>query len=134
MARKIFINLPVKDLTRSIEFFTGLGFTFNAQFTDDKAACMVVNDDAFVMLLTSTYFETFTKKPVSDASKQTEVLVAFSADGRGDVDALVDKALATGATSAKEPQDHGFMYVRTFFDPDGHHWEVLWMDPSFVQK
>lgn len=134
MARKIFVNLPVKDLKRAIEFFSGLGFTFNTQFTDDKAACMVVSEEAFVMLLTTTYFETFSRKPVSDASRQTEVLLAFSTDARSDVDTLVDKALATGATIAKEPQDHGFMYVRSFFDPDGHHWEVTWMDPSFVQK
>ena len=134
MARKIFINLPVKDLKRSLDFFGALGFTFNAQFTDDKAACMVVSEEAFVMLLTTSYFETFTRKPVSDASTQTEVLVAFSADSRAEVDSVMDRALATGGQVAKEPQDHGFMYVRSFFDPDGHHWEVMWMDPSFVQK
>lgn len=132
MARKIFINLPVKNLQRSVEFFTGLGFSFNPQFTDENATCMIVSEEAYVMLLTRKYFETFITKPISDAAAQTEVLVAFSAESRAEVDALVDKALATGATPAKEPQDHGFMYVRTFFDPDGHHWEVLWMDPAAV--
>lgn len=133
MARKLFINLPVKQLPRSIEFFTGLGFALNPQFTDDKAACLIVSHETFVMLLTSTYFETFTKKPVSDANQQTEVLIAISAESRNEVDALTDKALATGAKPANEPQDHGFMYARSFFDPDGHHWEVIWMDPSFVE-
>ncbi len=134
MTRKIFINLPVKDLKRAQAFFGELGFTFNAQFTDDKAACMVVSDDAYVMLLVGSYFETFTKKPVSDAASHTAVLISFSAESRAEVDALVDRALASGAKPAKEPQDHGFMYARSFFDLDGHHWEVVWMDPSFVQK
>jgi uncharacterized protein len=132
MARKIFINLPVKDLSRSVEFFTGLGFTFNAQFTNEQATCMIVSEEAFVMLLVDSYFTTFLKKPISDRT-QTEVLVAISAESRAEVDALVEKALASGATPAKEPQDHGFMCVRSFYDPDGHHWEVVWMDPSAVE-
>lgn len=134
MARKIFINLPVKDLKRSVDFFTALGFTFNPQFTDDNATCMVINDDAFVMLLVREYFATFVKKPISDAALQTEVLLAVSAESRAAVDALADKALSAGAKPAKEPADHGFMYVRTFYDLDGHHWEVAWMDPSAIQS
>jgi uncharacterized protein len=130
MARKIFINLPVKDLKRSVAFFTGLGFSFNPQFTDENATCMIINDDASVMLLVQPYFETFVKKPISDAHSSTEVLVAFSADSRAHVDELADKALASGGKVAKEPQDHGFMYVRTFYDLDGHHWEVAFMDMS----
>ncbi len=134
MARKIFVNLPIKDLKRSVDFFTGLGFSFDAKFTDDNATCMIINDDAFVMLLVERYFEGFVRKPISDATARTEVLIAISAESRAGVDALVDKALATGATPAKEPTDHGFMYVRTFYDPDGHHWEVAWMDPSAMQQ
>jgi predicted lactoylglutathione lyase len=130
MARKIFINLPVKDLKRSVDFFTRLGFGFDPKYTDENATCMIINDDAFVMLLVSKYFEGFVKKPISDATAQTEVLLAISADSRSAVDALVEKALATGGTPAKEPMDHGFMYVRTFYDLDGHHWEVAWMDPN----
>ncbi len=134
MARKIFVNLPIKDLKRSVDFFTGLGFSFDAKFTDDNATCMIINDDAFVMLLVERYFEGFVRKPISDATARTEVLIAISAESRAGVDTLVDKALATGATPAKEPTDHGFMYVRTFYDPDGHHWEVAWMDPSAMQQ
>lgn len=134
MTRQIFINLPIQNLKRSVDFFTGLGFSFNAQFTDEKATCMIVNDSAYIMLLVNEYFGTFIKKPLSDATKQTEVLIAISAESRAGVDALVDKALASGATVAKEPMDHGFMYVRTFYDLDGHHWEVMWMDPSALQQ
>jgi predicted lactoylglutathione lyase len=134
MTRQIFINLPIQNLKRSVDFFTGLGFSFNAQFTDEKATCMIVNDSAYIMLLLKEYFGTFIKKPLSDATKQTEVLIAISAESRAGVDTLVDKALASGATVAKEPMDHGFMYVRTFYDLDGHHWEVMWMDPSALQQ
>jgi uncharacterized protein len=130
MARKIFINIPVKDLKRSVDFFTGLGFSFNPQFTDENATCMIINDDASVMLLVSKYFEGFVRKPISDATTQTEVLLAVGAESRAAVDELVEKALATGGKPAKETMDHGFMYVRTFYDPDGHHWEVAWMDPN----
>lgn len=134
MTRQIFINLPIQNLKRSVDFFTSLGFGFNAQFTDEKATCMIVNDSAYIMLLVNEYFGTFIKKPLSDATKQTEVLIAISAESRAGVDTLVDKALASGATVAKEPMDHGFMYVRTFYDLDGHHWEVMWMDPSALQQ
>jgi predicted lactoylglutathione lyase len=132
MARKIFVNLPIKNLKRSVEFFTGLGFSFEPKFTDENATCMIVNQDAFVMLLVEDFFKTFTKKPISDAT-QSEVLISFSADTRAEVDALAEKALASGAKPAKEPLDHGFMYVRSFYDLDGHHWEVAWMDVNAMQ-
>src|SRR5688500_16256966 len=107
MHSQIFVNLPVKDLKRSVDFFTALGFTFNPQFTDENATCMIISDDAFVMLLTTKYFEGFIRKPISDARSQTEVLLAVSADSRAAVDTLADKALATGGKEAKEPTDHG---------------------------
>jgi uncharacterized protein len=134
MARKIFVNIAVKNLKESAAFFTQLGFEFDPRFTDENATSMIINADACVMLLTEAYFGTFVKKPISDAAKQTEVLLAVSTDSRAAVDQLVDKALAIGAKPAKEPMDHGFMYVRTFYDLDGHHWEVAYMDPSAVPQ
>ena len=130
--RKMFVNLPVKDLTRSVEFFTGLGFTFDAAFTDEQATCMVVSDEAFVMLLVEPRFKDFATKDISDASSSTEVIIAVSASSREEVDHLADTALATGGSPAKEPMDMGFMYGRSFSDLDGHSWEVMWMDPSAV--
>jgi uncharacterized protein len=134
MARKIFVNLPVRDLKRSMEFFSKLGFEFNPQFTDDKAACMVLSDDGFVMLLSEPFFKTFTRKPVCNTETHTEALVALSCESRAEVDALVKKALANGGAPAMPQQDHGFMYGWSFYDPDGHHWEVFWMDPAQIQK
>ncbi len=131
--RKIFLNLPVRDLKRSVDFFTGLGFTFNPQFTDERATCMIVSDEAFVMLLVTSRFEEFAKKPVGDPQVQTSGIFAVSAADRAAVDHFADTALRSGGTKAGDPQDHGFMYLRSFFDPDGHHWEVMWMDPSAVQ-
>jgi predicted lactoylglutathione lyase len=133
MASKIFVNLPVKNLNRSIEFFTKLGFRFNQQFTDETATSMIVTDDIFVMLLTEEKFKTFTPKEICDARKFTEVLVALSYDSRAEVDDLVRKAVAAGGSTYNEPQDHGFMYSHGFQDLDGHIWEVFYMDPSFVQ-
>jgi uncharacterized protein len=133
MASKIFVNLPVKNLSKSIEFFTRLGYTFNQQFTDDTATCMVVTDDIFVMLLTEQKFKTFTPKEICDAKKCTEVLVALSLDGRAQVDEMVRKAVEAGGSTYNEPQDHGFMYAHGFQDPDGHIWEVFYMEPSFVK-
>lgn len=133
MPRKMFNNLPVKDLPKSIAFFTGLGFTFNPRFTDENATCMIVSDDAYVMLLTEKRFKDFTKKPVSDAAKATEMIVALSADSRADVDAFADKALKTGGTPAMPPIDLGFMYGRSFYDPDNHHWEIFHMDPAAIE-
>ena len=132
-SRSIFVNLAVRDLGRSVEFFRKLGFEFNAQFTDESASCMVVGDGAFVMLLVHDRFKDFTKKPIVDSHAQTEVLVAVSAESREAVDAMVNAALAAGGSPANEPQDHGFMYGWSFQDPDGHIWEVVWMDPGHVQ-
>ena len=134
MARKIFVNLPVRDLKRSMEFFSRLGFEFNPQFTDDNAACMVLSEEGFVMLLRESFFKTFTKKAVCDTALHSEALVALSCENRAEVDALVKKALANGGKPAMPPQDHGFMYGWSFYDPDGHHWEVFWMNPAHVQK
>ena len=129
-SRKLFVNIAVRDLKKSMSFFSALGFTFNPKFTDDKAACMIVSDDAYLMLLTEPYFRGFTKREACDTSRHNEALLAFSCRDRGEVDDLVDKAIANGGAPAMDPQDHGFMYVRSFYDPDGHHWEVFWMDPA----
>jgi predicted lactoylglutathione lyase len=134
MATKIFVNLPVKDLERSKVFFGKLGYTFNAQFTDETAACMVISEDIYAMLLTEVKFKEFTNKAIADAHRTTEVLVCLSADSKDAVNALVDAAMGAGATESKPPQDYGFMFGRSFNDPDGHIWEIIWMDPSFVQK
>jgi uncharacterized protein len=133
VSKKIFVNLPVKDLERSKAFFGKLGFTFNPQFSDANAACMVISDDIYSMLLTHEYFKTFTPKAVADADKTSEVLVALSFDSKNEVNEIVDTALAAGATATREPQDHGFMFVRAFNDLDGHIWEIFWMDPKAVQ-
>jgi predicted lactoylglutathione lyase len=133
-SRKIFVNLPVRELNRSMEFFRKLGFDFNPQFTDDKAACMIVSEEAFVMLLTEPFFKTFTKNQLCDTSRATEGLFALSCGSRAEVDDMVKKAVAAGGKQAMEPMDHGFMYGWSFYDPDGHHWEVHWMDPKAIQR
>jgi predicted lactoylglutathione lyase len=130
MSRMIFVNLPVQDLDRSVAFFRGLGFTFNEQFTDRNATCMEVSDQACVMLLVRPFFATFTTKDVADAAASTEAILAVSARSREEVDTLVDRALELGGAVAKQPSDDGFMYGRSFYDPDGHAWEVMWMDPA----
>ena len=132
MTTKIFVNLPVKDLNKSMEFFTKLDFTFNPQFTDETAACMVVSEDIFVMLLTEDKFKAFTPKAICDATKSTEVLVCLSFESREKVDEIVRKAVAAGGTTYNEPQDHGFMYGHGFQDLDGHIWEIIYMEPSAV--
>lgn len=132
--RRMFVNLAVGDLEKSKAFFSGLGFSFNPKFTDDDAACMVVSDDAFVMLLTRPFFETFTRRQVCDTSRYTEGLLALSCESRAEVDELVKKAFAAGGQRAMEPQDHGFMYGWSFYDLDGHHWEIFWMDPQAAQS
>ena len=134
MATKIFVNLPVKNLDKSIAFFEKLGFSFNPQFTDETAACMVISDDIYAMLLTHAKFKEFTRKKIADATKTTEVLPALSVDSREEGDRLVDKALAAGATEAREPMDHGFMFERSFNDLDGHIWEIVYMDMSAVPR
>jgi predicted lactoylglutathione lyase len=129
-SRKLFVNLGVKDLDRSVEFFARLGFAFDHRFTDESATCMILSDEAFVMLLVEDRFKDFTSKALCDAATHTEAILAVSAESREQVDALVDKALAAGGRPANEPMDHGFMYGRSFHDMDGHLWEVIWMDTS----
>jgi predicted lactoylglutathione lyase len=135
MATKIFVNLPIKDIDKSKEFFTKLGFSINPQFTNDKAACVVISEDIYVMILKEEFFKTFIpNKQISDATKSTEVLVALSADSKDEVNKMADTALAAGGKTARDHEDHGFMYSRAFEDLDGHIWEVFWMDPSFVNQ
>ena len=134
MSTKIFVNLPVKDLKNSIEFFTQLGFSFNPQFTDDTATCMIVSDQIFVMLLTEDKFKTFTPNAICDATKSTEVLLCLSAESREAVDAMVSKAIAAGGTTYKEPQDYGCMYGHGFQDLEGHIWEIMFMEPSAIDQ
>jgi predicted lactoylglutathione lyase len=127
-SQKIFVNLPVRDLPASKAFFSALGYRFNPQFTDDNAACMVVGDSIFVMLLVEAFFQTFTPKPLCDARQHTEVITCLSAASRAAVDALVDKAVATGGREPMPGRDYGFMYQRGFQDLDGHLWEIVHMD------
>ena len=134
MSTKIFVNLPVRDLDRSMAFFKTLGFSFNPHFTDATAACMVIAEDIYAMLLTHQKFEMFATRPISDAHKSTEVLTALSFESKERVDEIVGKAVAAGGHEARKPQDHGFMYTRTFDDPDGHVWEIFWMDPAFARQ
>ena len=133
-SRMLFVNLPVRDLKRSVEFFTKLGFTFNPQFTDDKATCMILSEQAFVMLLVDERFKDFTQKQICDTRTHTEGLFAISASSRAEVDELVNGAIAAGGTHAVEKIDQGFMYGWSFYDLDGHHWEVMWMDPAAFAK
>ncbi|WP_375767168.1 VOC family protein [Archangium gephyra] len=132
-SRKIFVNLPVKDLKRSIEFFTKLGFAFNTQMTDENATCMIVSEEAFVMLLTEPRFKDFTKNQLCDTRVNTEGLFALSCSSRAEVDELVNTAIAAGGKQAMDKQDHGFMYGWSFYDLDGHHWEAFWMDPAAIK-
>jgi len=133
-SRKVFVNLAVRDLKRSMDFFSKLGFEFNPQFTDDKAACMVLSEEGYVMLLAEPFFKTFTKKEICDTGSRTEAMIGLSCSDRAEVDELVKKAVAGGGKRAMDPQDHGFMYGWSFYDLDDHHWEVFWMDPKAVQK
>ena len=128
MSQKMFVNLPVRDLSKSIDFFKALGYSFNPQFTDATAACMVISEDhIYAMLLTEAFFQSFTKKPVADANQSTEVLLCLTCDSRAEVDALVAKALAAGGKAPNPPQDMGFMYSHGFEDLDGHVWELVHM-------
>ncbi|AWW37288.1 MULTISPECIES: VOC family protein [Streptomyces] len=131
--QQIFVNLPVNDLDASKKFFTELGWTINAQFSDEKAASVVISDTIFAMLLTKPFYATFTKKEIADSAKTSEVLLCLSAESREKVDELVEKAIAAGGTATGDTQDQGFMYGRAFDDLDGHTWEVMWMDPSVVE-
>lgn len=132
MSRKFFINLPVRDLQRSIDFFTKLGFCFNPQFTDENATCMIISEEAYVMLLVERRFKDFTRKELCDTATHVEGLFSLSCTSRAEVDELVQKALDAGGQPAMPPIDYGFMYGWSFFDPDGHHWEVFYMDFAAV--
>ncbi|MDR6986892.1 putative lactoylglutathione lyase [Paenarthrobacter nitroguajacolicus] len=133
MTTSIFVNLPVSDLEASKEFYTALGYSINPNFTDETAACVVVSDTIYAMLLTHDKFSEFTKQPIADTKNSTAAIVAISADSRDDVDALATKALDAGGSQTYEPMDMGFMYSRAFRDLDGHHWEVVWMDEAAAQ-
>jgi len=133
MATKTFVNLPVKDLPKSKDFFGKLGFKFNAQFTDDTGACMILGENAYSMLLTHAKLKEFAPKAIADAGKSTEVLVALSCEGRAKVDELVAKAVAAGGKTYNKPKDYGFMYGHGFQDLDGHVWEVFYMDPGAIK-
>lgn len=130
MAQQIFVNLPVKQLSTSVDFFTKLGFSFDPQFTDENATCMMVGENIFVMLLVHAFFQTFTAKPVADAHHSTEVLVCLALASRQEVDDLVAKALAAGGRVPNPPKDYGFMYGHGFEDLDGHIWELVYMEPK----
>jgi predicted lactoylglutathione lyase len=134
MASKIFVNLPVKDLKRSVGFFSKLGYNVNPQFTDETAACLVVSEDIYVMLLTHTKFKEFTPKAICDATKSTEVLVCLSCESRQQVNDMVRTAITSGGTTYAESKDYGFMYQHGFQDPDGHIWELIYMEPSAIKQ
>jgi predicted lactoylglutathione lyase len=134
MATQIFVNLPVKDLNKSVAFFTHLGYQFNQQFTDENSTCMIVGENIYVMLLVEPFFQTFTKKTIADATKSTEAIICLSADSREQVDALISKAVAAGATTPNDAQDQGFMYYQGYQDLDGHLWEIMYMDPAAIQQ
>jgi predicted lactoylglutathione lyase len=134
MSNKVFVNLPVKDLDRSVDFFNRLGFSFDPQLTDENAGCLIISDDIFAMLLTEPFFRTFTKAEIADARTGKEAILALGVESRQQVDELVDKAFAAGASRANDTDDQGFMYGRSFLDPDGHMWEVVYMDPSEIQQ
>jgi uncharacterized protein len=130
MLRQIFVNLPIREMERSRTFFTQLGLKFNPRFTNAQGACLEITDNIYAMLLVEPFFQSFTRLPVADATKSTEVLIALSCDSRAEVDEMVAKAVAAGGTTPNAPQDHGFMYQHGFADLDGHQWEVFWMDES----
>ena len=132
MSTKIFVNLPVKDLSKSMAFFKTLGWTFNPQFTDETAASLVISDTIYAMLLTHKKFAEFTNRKIADAAT-VEVLIALAVDSKAEVDRIADAASKAGATEAKPPQDYGFMQLRSFLDLDGHQWEILYMDPAQLQ-
>ena len=129
MSTKIFVNLPVKDLKHSMDFFRKLGYSFNPQFTDENAACLVISDDIYAMLLRTDFFKNFTKKEPVDATRSTEVILSLTAESRAAVDAMMDKALAAGATDTGKMEE-AWMYQRSFADLDGHQWEIFFMDMS----
>ena len=133
MTKQIFINLPVKNLKKSMTFFSNLGFTFNMQFTDDKAACLVIGENIYAMLLLEKFFKTFTNKEICNAKKNTEVLIAIDVENKNAVDEMIRKAVEAGGSTYRNPQDHGWMYGHSFADLDGHQWEVLFIDENQLQ-
>ena len=134
MTTQIFVNLPVKDLSRTVEFFKKLGFAFNPQFTDENATCMIINDNIFVMLLVEKFFKSFTKKEICDTTKDTEVIIALSTDSREKVDEMMQNVFQAGGKESREPQDHGWMYGRSFQDINGHLWEIIYMDEKALKN
>ncbi len=134
MTTKIFVNLPVKDLDRAVEFFTKLGFKFNPQFTDKNATCMIISEDIFVMLLVEEFFKTFTKKEICNTSKNIEAIIALSAESKEKVDEMINKAIEAGGAEPRKPQDHGWMYDRAFEDIDGHLFEFIYMNESELKS
>ena len=133
MTTNIFVNLSVKNLDKSKAFFAHLGYAFNPQFTNEDAACMIISDTIYVMLLTENFFKNFTDKTIADAKKSTEVIVCLSTESRVQVDEIVRKAVDAGGKIYNDPQDHGFMYSHSFEDLDGHQWEFVFMEPSHIQ-
>jgi len=133
-SNQIFVNLPVKDLNKSMEFYKQIGYEFNPQFTDENAACMIIGENIFAMLLVQPFFQSFTKKELPDAHETTGVIVALSAESREQVNEIVDKAIEAGGKEPSEPHDQGFMYYRSYQDPDGHYWEIIHMDPTAVNS
>jgi uncharacterized protein len=133
MINKIFVNLPVQDLQRSMAFFSSLGFTFNKQFSNENGACLVISEEIYAMLLVKKFFKTFIKKEIADSTKTTETILSLASESREEVDALLAKALAAGAKEYREADDQGWMYGRSFEDLDGHLWEVGYMDPAHVE-
>ena len=134
MATKLFVNLPVKDLNKSINFFAKLGFTFNPQFTDENATCMIIGENIFAMLLVEKFYKTFTDKEICDSTKSTEAILALSADSREKVNEMIIKVISAGGIETRKPQDHGWMYGRSFQDVDGHLWEIFFMDENAMKQ
>ncbi|MGH8109542.1 MAG: VOC family protein [Arenimonas sp.] len=134
MSTQIFVNLPVKNLDKTVKFFTALGFTFNPKFTNENATCMIIGENIFAMLLVESFFESFTAKEICDTSKSTEVIICLSRESRADVDVIVKNALSAGGKAPRPSQDHGFMYQHGFEDIDGHTWEVVYMDPVTAES
>jgi predicted lactoylglutathione lyase len=135
MSKLIFVNLPVTDLPRSTAFYLALGATQNMQFSDETATCIVLSETIHVMLLTHDKYRQFTSKPIADAHESSQVLICLSEESREAVDETVAKAaVGGGKADPGQTQDYGFMYGRSFEDPDGHHWEVMWMDLEAAAK
>ena len=134
MATKIYVNLPVKDLQRSVRFFQAMGFGLNPLFSDETAICMAVSDEIFAMLLMEAKFREITRRPIADTTRMTEMLICLSVESRTRVNQLVDRALAQGGREVREPENHGFMYGRSFSDLDGHIWEIIYMDQAALDR